>query len=97
MPDNPQEERYQSCLESWEVDWENQCGRCGACCGRYEDPCRDLKKDSEDKYFCGVYLHRYGFHETVGGKRFCCIPIRDIIHMSWDHDQLCVYKKNIKP
>ncbi len=97
MQDNQQEAKYQSCLEAWDAEWESRCGRCGACCGGYDDPCRELKKDAEGKYFCGVYSGRYGFHETVGGKRFLCMPIRDIIHMSWDHDQLCAYKKDIKP
>ena len=97
MQDLPQEEKYQNYLEAQERAWESQCLRCGACCGAYEDPCKGLKKDHEGKYFCDIYSRRYGPHETIGGKKFRCMPIRDIIHMSWDHDQLCAYKKDIKP
>jgi hypothetical protein len=97
MPDNPEEKRYEEHLASQEAEWENLCLRCGACCGAFEDPCRELRKDQEGKYFCHVYSRRYGPHETVGGKKFRCMPIRDIIHMSWNNDQLCAYKNAIKP
>jgi hypothetical protein len=97
MENDRQQEAYQDRLADKEREWENQCLRCGACCGAYKDPCRDLKKGSDGKYSCGVYSRRYGAHETVGGKKFRCMPIRDIIHMSWDHDQFCAYKKAIKP
>jgi len=97
MDNNSQQERYQDHLAEKERQWENQCLRCGACCGAYEDPCRNLKKSPDGEYSCGVYSRRYGAHETVKGKKFRCMPIRDIIHMAWDHDQLCAYKKDIKP
>jgi len=91
------EEKYHDYSAAQEREWEILCLRCGACCGAYEDPCKDLKRGQENEYFCGVYSRRYGPRETAGGKKFRCLPIRDIIHMSWDHDYLCAYKKNIKP
>ena len=97
MQDYPQEEKYRAYLAEKEQEWETLCLRCGACCGAYEDPCRELKKGTDGKYFCGIYSRRYGARQTVGGKKFRCMPLRDIIHMSWDHDQLCAYKKDIKP
>lgn len=97
MQNGSQEEKYQGCLAAQERDWEKKCLRCGACCGAYEDPCRELEKDGEGKYSCRIYSRRYGARETVGGKKFRCMPLRDIIHMCWDHDQFCAYKKDIKP
>ena len=91
------ENEYRGYLADKEREWENLCLRCGACCGAYEDPCRELRKDPDGKYSCGVYERRYGARQTVSGKKFRCMPIRDIIHMAWDHDQLCAYKKDIKP
>ena len=97
MQDGSEEEKYRLSQTQKEQEWENLCLRCGACCGAFEDPCKNLHQGADGKYFCGVYSRRYGAHETVGGKKFRCMPIRDIIHMSWDHDQLCAYKKDIKP
>jgi len=59
--------------------YEAQCQRCGACCGANDcDPCIELAKDAQGKWFCRVYEARLGFHQTVSGKVFYCLPIRDL-------------------
>lgn len=55
------------------------CKRCGACCGAGNDPCTDLRKDKDGRYYCKSYDNRIGQHLTVSGKQFTCIPIRDVL------------------
>ena len=88
---------YQEYMRKKEGEWEALCIRCGACCGVFEDPCTELIRNTDGTCVCRDYEHRLGVHKTKGGKTFRCLPIRDIIHMSWDHDHLCAYKKDIRP
>jgi len=75
--------------------WESLCGRCGACCGLAEgDPCEHLVQDSLGKYQCNVYANRFGIRRSISGREFKCVPIRDILHLSWIGDQCCGYKKD---
>lgn len=60
-------------------DYESLCRRCGACCGLADgDPCIHLSKDKVGRYFCDIYERRLGEQETVSGKKFNCIDIREI-------------------
>lgn len=59
--------------------YEALCHRCGNCCGvRDGDPCVNLAKDSQNKYYCKNYHQRLGGQVTVSGKKFNCVPIRDL-------------------
>lgn len=62
--------------------YEGICRRCGACCGSEDpDPCSDLIKDKDGRYFCRVYENRLEeIHETKSGNKFHCVPIGDIIN-----------------
>ena len=59
-----------------EKEWEARCARCGACCGALEDPCENLRRSPEGKYFCSVYDRRFGTWHTISGKELNCVPIR---------------------
>ncbi len=81
----------------WQEDqlkqWEAKCGRCGACCGAFDgDPCEHLRKDAHNKYFCSIYINRFGQHKTLSGKTINCVPIRQILHNFWPGDSCCGYK-----
>ncbi len=56
---------------------EEMCLRCGRCCGAEDDPCVHLKLNG-DVYHCEVYANRLGWHTTVSGKRFRCVPIEEV-------------------
>jgi len=79
-------------------EFEDICGRCGACCGAYDnDPCIHLKKGEDCKYYCDIYEHRFGFHETVNGNRIKCIPIiKKLGQGPWLGDGLCTYKQMLR-
>ena len=74
--------------------FENVCRRCGECCGsRDGDPCRRLAVDEETGYYyCSVYDNRFGPQETVSGKVFTCVPIRQIMKMGHLR-QNCAYNR----
>lgn len=61
--------------------FEGICKRCGECCGsRDGDPCANLAEDeAAGRYYCRSYEDRLGPQETVGGRIFNCISIRDAI------------------
>jgi uncharacterized cysteine cluster protein YcgN (CxxCxxCC family) len=80
-------------LEEKEREWERLCRRCGGCCGAYDDPCRHLKKDRDNKFYCEIYTTRFGPRKSVNGEDFVCVPIKEILHTHWKKDYLCVYKK----
>ena len=64
--------------------FECKCLRCGACCGAFEgDPCANLAKDEQGKYFCRNYDSRIGLQKTVSGKAFHCVSIRDVLNFSY--------------
>jgi len=72
----------------------NLCLRCGACCGAYDgDPCRHLKKDESDKYYCEIYNSRFGLKKTVKGNSFHCVPVKEILNDSWFRSVKCPYKE----
>jgi len=72
-------ESFLSRQQKEELEYEALCKRCGACCGALDgDPCEDLRKDSDGKFYCSVYTHRIGMHKTLSGKQFACVPIRDL-------------------
>ncbi len=65
-------------LETLEKLHESRCLRCGKCCGVHNDPCVHLKLNEGGEYYCEVYSNRFGWHTTVSGKRFRCIPIVEV-------------------
>ncbi|PIQ88558.1 MAG: hypothetical protein COV72_07420 [Candidatus Omnitrophica bacterium CG11_big_fil_rev_8_21_14_0_20_42_13] len=74
---------------------EDQCLRCGSCCGAYDgDPCRNLVKISAAQYQCKDYEHRIGQQMTVSGKHFACIPIRVFLTFNSGYPN-CAYSKKI--
>ncbi len=88
-----QETDYYRYIEKEEQNYETLCRRCGACCGAYDDPCVHLKRDKDGRYFCEIYHSRFGEHTTVGGTKFFCVPIREILHQHWPGDYRCSYKR----
>ncbi len=74
--------------------YEGLCKRCGACCGAFDDPCINLKKDTNGKYYCSVYENRHGLQKTVSGKSFNCVSIRDILKFDPPYPD-CAYVNNI--
>ncbi|MCK4810326.1 MAG: hypothetical protein KAS99_05265 [Candidatus Omnitrophica bacterium] len=89
-------EVYLKNLKKRQNKWENICIRCGACCGAYEDPCKYLKKEASGKYSCEIYDQRLGLRKTVGGEKFRCVPIKEVMHNWWPGSHLCAYKNGIK-
>lgn len=81
-------------LKEREESYEAVCVRCGACCGAYDgDPCARLRKDATGAFFCDDYDNRLGPQKTVGGKRFNCVYVKDIMRYRWQGDSRCAYKK----
>ncbi len=75
-------------------EWEQTCVGCGMCCGvKDNDPCEHLGRKDNGTYYCRVYTRRFGVHHTISGKKFCCVPVRDLLHHSWPGDEHCAYKK----
>jgi len=89
-------EGYDAYMKRKEAEWESLCHRCGACCGAFADPCEHLQSDSEGKWYCDTYEHRFGMHSSRGGLRFKCVPIRGILNRHWDNDHLCAYKSSVR-
>ena len=89
-----EERRYQALQDRQAKEWEARCTRCGACCGVAEgDPCEHVAEAENGKYICNIYENRFGLHKTRSGKPLRCVPIRDILHVSWPGDQCCGYKR----
>ncbi|MFA5090907.1 MAG: hypothetical protein WC510_07825 [Candidatus Omnitrophota bacterium] len=87
------EEEFRIYLSDKERQWEARCRRCGACCGALgDDPCSHLKEEAQGRYYCDVYDSRLRLHKTKGGREFRCVPLRDILHQSWNGDYRCAYK-----
>jgi hypothetical protein len=73
------EEDYRKNQIEEEEKYEARCLRCGVCCGALgDDPCANLRKAGDGKYFCAQYAHRIGPQKTVSGKSFICVPIRTL-------------------
>ena len=87
---------FASYLQEKEEQWENLCIRCGGCCGAFDDPCKHLKRDDKGLCHCEIYEERLGTKETVGGEKFDCVPIKEIINNHWPNDHFCVYKKVLR-
>ncbi len=71
---------YNAYLKHAEMRFEQQCIRCGRCCGATDgDPCVHLIREQDGRYRCAVYNDRYGLQKTAGGRVFTCVPIRNLI------------------
>ena len=70
---------YSRYLEGKEDEFEAVCINCGVCCGTEDDPCDNLRKNKDGKYFCINYLKRIGPQKTVSGKAFNCVSIKEHI------------------
>ena len=93
MPDHDHAESYERYQHDQFREWEARCRQCGACCGVMDgDPCEHLRRRDDDRYYCSIYDHRFGLHQTVGGKIFRCVPVREILHRSWPGAWSCAYK-----
>lgn len=91
VPDTKRYETYQKERENW---YESLCKRCGKCCGAGgQDPCKNLLEFGDGTYKCKVYPNGPGEQETVTGKKFNCVPIREVIKY---RDTLldCAYRKS---
>ena len=83
--------RYEEHAVEREKEFEEICLRCGECCGSLDDPCSKLAKLHDGTYFCRDYANRFDLQETVSGKVFKCVPIRE--HISGDTlRQNCAYR-----
>jgi len=70
---------YVEHLKMKDENFESLCKRCGACCGAEDDPCTNLRKSGEGRYYCKDYFNRLGPQRTVSGRRFECVSIREHI------------------
>ena len=88
-------DRYNKWTQIQEQEWEGRCTRCGACCGALDDPCENLRKNINNKYYCSAYERRFGTWRTVSGKEIVCVPLRVKLAKSesWPGDEHCGYKK----
>ena len=74
------ERSYERVLADRDVAYESLCLRCGQCCGSLgKDPCAQLEKMPDGTYSCKVYEKRHGLQETVSGRGFMCVNIRNVI------------------
>ena len=88
------DKEYLLLLERQQKEWEDRCRSCGSCCGiTGGDPCEHLVEISKGTYACAVYETRFGIRKTKSGRAFKCVPIREILHISWNGDQNCGYKR----
>ena len=75
------------------MDYEALCLRCGHCCGAGDgDPCINLARDCQDRYYCKAYQVRLGSQKTVSGKEFTCVAIRELLKRRALHPQCPYYK-----
>ncbi|MCP4652205.1 MAG: hypothetical protein GY858_02320 [Candidatus Omnitrophica bacterium] len=89
-------EKYKQYFKESEKEWEDRCIRCGGCCGAFDDPCLQLRKDNQGKYYCVSYQDRFGEQLTKEGEKFDCVPIWKIYNSYWKNDHLCAYKRTRK-
>ena len=93
-----EQENYETYLRNVSESYEALCQRCGVCCGAgaYEsDPCAQLKKGPDGRYFCATYENRVGMQKTNSGKEFKCVPVRKILFESWCGAWQCGYKRTV--
>jgi len=83
-------------FEKKEHEWENLCLHCGGCCGAHDDPCLHLKEEEGGKFHCEIYLKRFGLRCTIGGEKFNCVPIKEILDTHWKKNYLCPYRRHVK-
>jgi len=70
--------------------------RCCACCGLFEkDPCIELVRGADGRYYCRIYEDRFGLRRTVHGNEFLCVSVRNVISGSWVGSYQCAYKKHL--
>ncbi len=68
---------YTEYLKNKEEEFESVCKRCGRCCGADNDPCRNLEKAPDGRYFCREYSDRLKQQRTARGNSFHCVSIRE--------------------
>jgi uncharacterized cysteine cluster protein YcgN (CxxCxxCC family) len=73
---------YSKKQEKDEAAFEALCKRCGACCGRDDEPCSNLAADSGGNYYCKAYDARIGPQTTINGCVFTCVSIREVLKYS---------------
>ena len=72
------------------------CTRCGVCCGSTDGhPCEHLRRGADGRYSCEIYETRLGFHRTVDGRAFVCVPIRRVIETTGGYAG-CGYVEEIR-
>ena len=90
-------EAYNKYQEIKEKEQERLCKKCGACCGIFDkDPCIHLSRIKDKEYVCGIYEERLGLRKSISGREFFCVPIRNILHKSWNGSLNCAYKKVLR-
>lgn len=91
-----EEVSYELYLKEAAEHYEGLCKRCGACCGLFEkDPCTELVRGGDGRYYCRIYEERFGLRRTVRGNEFLCVPVRKVISGSWAGSYQCAYKKQL--
>ncbi|MBF0493524.1 MAG: hypothetical protein HQL28_00145 [Candidatus Omnitrophica bacterium] len=82
---------YEEYLANKFSEFESLCKKCGMCCGAGDDPCFFLSKNPDGTYFCRIYKTRLGERETISGKKFRCVEIRENIPKRGLHPS-CAYR-----
>ncbi|OHD54170.1 MAG: hypothetical protein A2096_07575 [Spirochaetes bacterium GWF1_41_5] len=71
---------YEENLARMQERFESICVRCGDCCGSNDgDPCTELVRAVDGKYYCCDYENRLGPRQTINGNTFTCITIREVM------------------
>ncbi|MDD5019696.1 MAG: hypothetical protein PHS61_04665 [Candidatus Omnitrophica bacterium] len=87
------EAAYEAYLRKASQDYEGLCRLCGGCCGLFEkDPCRELARGADGRYYCRIYEDRFGLRRTIHGNEFLCAPVRKVLSGSWAGSYRCAYK-----
>ena len=88
---NMENKLYEEKLKTMHDNHESICRRCGLCCGlKDNDPCSHLIKNTDGTFFCGIYHDRLGERQTVSGRIFKCVAIKDLLMLGGTH-QWCAY------
>jgi len=85
---------YYSYLAARELEYEKACGRCGSCCGAYNDPCSMLIQLPDKTCHCKDYENHLGQQYTVSNRTFNCVAIKDLIKKDAAPPG-CVYTKGL--
>ena len=88
------DERYIQREELKQDQHEALCKCCGVCCGAASnDPCSQLIRKDNGKYYCATYADRLGPQRSLSGNIFTCVRIGDVLRVGVTYPD-CGYCRN---